>query len=297
MMSAFAAFQGWDALYAFAYAHNRELEARQVSSYFDIKADTCRLAHMPACVALFVRRDVSTAKELNTVSVSPAAEREALYESMNPWTLNTDGFGMDGLRALQHAIGIQLKNDDQQLELPKSEEPQDHEYLSDTHQLRWNTTVPSAGYFLADTPRTKLFTGFVHGRSFQLSDVKLDIGTTKLDWATVSLVCLDGKSFTDSGRILITATGCQQNQGAQLEQRGEERVTLGRRWGHAPVQCEGIPATITLPPTNGSIELFPLDERGDRRKAIEVSVTSAGTELQLKPEHKTVWYELVIHNQ
>jgi hypothetical protein len=77
----------------------------------------------------------------------------------------------------------------------------------------------------------------------------------------------------------------------------EERVTLGRRWGNAPVLCEGIPATITLPPTDGEIELFPLDERGERRKAVEVSVTSAGTKIQLKPEHKTVWYELVIHDK
>jgi hypothetical protein len=293
MLSAFAAFQGWDALYAFAYAHNRDLEPRRVSSYFDIKADTCRLAHLPACVALFVRGDVATAKTQQVVGVSPVTERELLYESMNPWELNTEGFGLPGLHAMQHAIGIQLSDAD----IPhagQAEQPEQGEYVSDTGQLKWNTSIPSAGYFLADTPRTKLFTGFVRGRSFKLSDMQLDIGPTQEDWATISLVCLDGQTFAEPGRILISATGVQHNQDAVLERMSDNRVTYGRRWGGEPVLCEGIPVKIRLPSPSGKVQLFPLDERGERMNAVSFTATPSGVSIELKPQFKTVWYELVI---
>jgi hypothetical protein len=295
MLSAFAAFQGWDAVYAFAYAHNRDLEPRKISSYFDIKADTCRLVHLPACVALFVRGDVATAKTQEVVGVAPATERESLYESMNPWALNTDGFGLNGLRALQHAIGIQLSDADIPYSKP-AEQSEQGEYVSDTGQLRWNTTLDSAGYFLADTPRTKLFTGFVRGRSFKLSDMQMDIGPTQEDWATISLVCLDGQTFAEPGRILISATGMQHNQDAVLERSSDSRVTYGRRWGSEPVLCEGIPVEIRLPFPGGKVQLFPLDERGERKRAASVTVTPTAAKIELKPQFKTVWYELVIED-
>ncbi len=297
MLAAFAGFQGWDALYAFAYAHNGEYEPRRISSFFDIKADTCRLVHMPACAALFVRGDVKRAEQLDAVVVSPVAEREALYETMDPWSLTAERFGSGPLRSLQHGIGMQLQ-DTSEVQPPRITSPTNESdaaaLLSDTGQLRWDATVPGAGYFWADTPRTKLFTGFVHGRSFAMSGVTLTIGKSKLDWATVSLVCLDGQSFSDSGRVLIAATGWQQNQNARLQNLGDDRATLGRQWGDAPVLCEGIAAEITLPVTNREVRLFPLDESGNRRKGIVIPAASGGAKVIIGPQHRSVWYEVVI---
>ncbi len=98
---------------------------------------------------------------------------------------------------------------------------------------------PGAGYFTVNTPRSKLFTGFVRERSFTLGDVSLQIGKTRLDWATVSLVALDGKGFDAPGRVLVVATGLVQNTDAELESLGNDRVTLLQPLGARTWCCAG----------------------------------------------------------
>ena len=168
------------------------------------------------------------------------------------------------------------------------------EFVSDTGQLRWNLSEPGAGYFTVDTPRSKLFTGFVRGRTFQLGNVTLKIGPTRLDWATVSLVAVDGKGFDRPGRILIAATGLVQNTGATLRKLDGDKVTLDDQWGKAPLLCEGVPAQLTLPVAASRVQVYPLDESGNRRKAIPVTSRDGQALVTLAPQCKTVWYEVEI---
>jgi len=296
MLAAMAAFQAWDGIFSFAYCHNSDFEPQRISSYFDIKADTVKLAHMPASAALFLRGDVAPARKTLVATMEPDAEREKLYETGDPWTLTASTFGIDPRLALSHAVALDIgKATDQPAEenLPTVAE-NEVTFRSDTGQLRWDVSADGAGYFVADTPRTKLFTGFVRGRTFQLGDVSLKIGNTRLDWATVSMVCLDSDGFGEKGRILVAATGAMQNKDAKIEDLGNNRITLRNQWGGEPVMCEGIPAEIVLPVAADRVTLYSLDESGNRRGAVPVSEERGKTQLTLSPEHRTVWYEVDI---
>jgi len=296
MLAAMAAFQEWDGIFSFAYCHNSDFEPQRISSYFDIKADTVKLAHMPACAALFLRGDVAPARTTLVATIKPDAERQKLYETGDPWALNASNFGIDPRLSLLHAVAISTGKPTDRLveeELPTLAESE-VVFQSDTGQMRWDVSEDGAGYFVADTPRTKLFTGFVRGRTLQLGDVSLRIGETRLDWTTVSMVCLDSDGFGKKGRILITATGAMQNKDAKLEDLGTGRITLGNQWGNEPVVCEGIPAEIVLPVAADRVTLYPLDEAGNRRGAVPVSEKQGKTQLTLSPEHRTVWYEAEI---
>ena len=167
-------------------------------------------------------------------------------------------------------------------------------FVSDTGQLRWDVSRDKAGFFTVDTPRTKVFTGFVRGRSFELGDVRLSVGKTRLDWATVSMVCLDGEGFGRPGRILIAATGLVHNRGAKLREVGDDRVTFGRDWGADPVMCEGVPAEIILPVEAGRVRAYALDEAGNRRGEIEAANHAGRAKIVLAARYKTVWYEVEI---
>jgi hypothetical protein len=167
-------------------------------------------------------------------------------------------------------------------------------FLSDTVELCWDVGRKGAGYFIVNTPRTKLFTGFPAGRTFSLGDVELRIGRTRLDWATVSMTVIEGEDFSKAGRILIAATGLVENQGMELQQLGEGRVTLGNRWGGEPIMCEGVPAEILLPVAASRVKLFPLDEHGDRREAVSATASDGKSLLSIGRGHKTVWYEVEI---
>ncbi len=296
MLAALAGFQSWDGIYSFAYCHNTDFEPRRVSSYFDIKCNTAQLVHLPACAALFTRGDVAPARQTVLATVPEDAQRERLRESGDPWQLNTENFGVDPRVSLLHRIAMQLTPAEAQTSADAVQEQADapNRFVSDTGQLVWDMSEANAGYFTVDTPRTKLFTGFVRDRSFALGDVQLRIGKTRNDWATVSLVCINGEDFDDSGRILIAATGVMLNQGAQLQDLGERRVTLGRNWGAEPVMCEGVPATVSLPVSAERVTLYPLDEAGNRRSAIGVENRDGQAELVLSADYKTVWYEVEV---
>jgi hypothetical protein len=168
------------------------------------------------------------------------------------------------------------------------------EFVSDNGALRWNVSRPAQGYFVADTPRTKLLTGFVGGGTFKLGEVTLDFGETRLDWATVSLTCLDGEGFDRPGRILVAATGWRQNTDWELEELGDERITLRNRWGREPVLCEGVPASIVLPVASGRVECYALDESGNRSTPAPTDSADGQTRLQLDPKYQTLWYEVVV---
>ncbi len=296
MIAAFASLQDWDGVFSFAYCHNANFEPRKVDSYFDIKGDTTKLAHMPACVAMFLRGDVAAAKELLTVPLSGDMERTMLHQTRSAWTLNAGQLGLDLRWSLKHRIGLDLSDTGDvsgKKTFPQIPAGSDV-FESDTGQVRWDVSQRDAGYFSVNTPRCKLWTGFVRGRTFELGNVTLKIGKTRLDWATVSMVAMDGQDFDQPGRILVAATGWQQNADAELEELGGNRVTLRDRWGNEPVLCEGVPAEITLPVEAAKVRFFPLDESGNRRKAAPVFEAENKAKLILGPQHVTVWYEVEI---
>jgi hypothetical protein len=291
-----AAFQAWDGIYSFAYCHNTDFEPQRVSSYFDIKANTVQLVHLPACAALFLRGDVSPAQETLLAAVTEDSQRDTLYETGDPWQLTATNFGIDSQQSLLHGVAMQLESEDAGKPVGNSPVlPEEAKrFVSDTGQIRWDVSQPGAGYFSVDTPRTKLFTGFVRERPIELGNVLIRIGKTRGDWATISMVCIDGDGFDSRGRILIAATGAMQNRGAVLEDLGNNRVTLGRQWGTDPVLCEGIPAEIVLPTAAERVTLYPLDEAGSRRAAVEPGEEGGQAKLVIAPDHQTVWYEAVI---
>ncbi len=292
MIAAFGAFQSWGGIFPFAYCHNAEFEPRRIGSYFDINCHTAKMAHIPACAALFLRGDVAAARKALEVGLSAEQERQKLHETLNVWDLTAEDLGLDPRWSLRHGIALDLKGETTPgiAEIPEDVSV----WHSDTGQLRWDVSQPGAGYFVADTPRTKLFTGFVRGRTFPLGDVQLKVGPTRLDWATISLVAIDGDGFDSPGRILVTATSWVQNQGMELEDLGGDRVTLGRNWGTEPVLCEGVPAEIVLPVAADRVRLYPLDESGNRRAPVPCSDRGGKTALPLDPKHKTIWYEVEI---
>ena len=292
MIAAFGAFHRWDGVFSFTYSHDDAFQPRKIANYFDVQSNTTRLAHMPACAALFLRGDVAEAKRTISAGLSPELEREKLRQTLTPRSLTADSLGLDPRLSLLHAMAVDLKGraTTDVPELGKDAKV----FVSDTGQLRWDTSREGAGYFTVDTPKAKLFTGFVAGRTFELGDVWIKIGPTKLDWATISMVALDGDSFDSPGRILIAATGWSQNTGRVPEEVGTDRITLSNRWGDEPILCEGVPASIGLPVKADRVKLYPLDEAGNRRNAVRVKEINGRASLPLSAEHRTVWYEVEI---
>jgi len=296
MIAAMAAFQGWNGVFSFAYSHDTDFEPRRIKGFFDIKSDPAKLVHMPAAVAMFVRGDVARAKRLVAVNVSAEDQRRLLYKTLSPWSLTAAGFGLDPAVALADGVAMRLETNGVQSVAPERHGAVgDRRVLvSDTGQLRWDFLVDGAGTLCVNTPRTKFFTGFVRGREFALGDVRLAIGETRLDWATISMVVMEGQGFDSPGRILLAATGVVRNQDARPARVENNRITLANRWGSEPVVCEGVPVDVGLPVPAGRVRCFALDGAGEPTQAVEIVSRGGHAWLRLGPRYKTVWYAIDI---
>ncbi len=293
MIAAFGRFQKWDGIFSFAYSHNQDFEPHKITSHFDIKGDPAKMAHHIAAAALFLRSDAAEARTMFEGRISAIEERYILYRTLDAHSLTAEepdiGFGLNF--AMGGGVALRLVADSLHGTTPIASSP---ERTSDTGQLHWDFWNANAGFFIVDTPKTKVFTGFSRGRTFTMGDVLLKLGQTKRDWATITMTAIDGADLRSPGRILLAATGDVQNTGAQIQDLGNDRITLGNNWGDAPVLCEGIDAELTLPVNSKSLRFYALDESGNRKATIPVQSQSDKTLLKIGPQYKTVWYEIEI---
>ena len=298
MLAAFGRFQKWNGVFQYTYAHKVETEPDSLTGYFDLDVHALQLVHSPACAAMFERGDVKEAEFTITHTLTDETELDILSKDLTPQSLK---FPLNGKETAINAylcfcaLNVQIDDKISPSDLSR------HEFLREklthppTGELRWDTgdTDANAGYFTVDTTSTKLFAGFVKGRTFEFENMKLEIGTTELDFATVSLF---RPELREKNVYLLAATGTMRNTNGEPKIWPRENtwdpndsITLGDKWGTAPVLCEGIPLKLSMK-NGGTWQVWPLDTAGNRKS--EKPLTFTNGQIELGPEHRTLWYEL-----
>ena len=318
LISAYGALQDWNAIYSFAWRHGNDFDSGMIASFFDIESDAARLVHFPACVHAFVRGDIQNAKTICAGEMSREIEQKLHRESLQPFGINTQKVGIPSEQALIHAIGLESIPNEERLregtafeqwirvtsEQPMTIPQGTSVYQSDTDELCWDVTQKDAGFFTASSPKTKMVTGFIRGRTATLDDVSIEIGKTRSDWATITLTTMDGADMTreslrntkEPTTILLAATGEQQNTEMKLRQEGT-RVTCGDQWGRSPILCEGVTANVRLPVETRRVSVRPLDGAGrptGRIVPLQGQNADADAMIPIGPEFRTLWYVIEI---
>ena len=75
--------------------------------------------------------------------------------------------------------------------------------------------------------------------------------------------------------------------------RDDKKTSLGRVWGKAPTRVEGLAARIVLPVHASRVDVWALDENGNRKQALPVSGRDRA-QIELGPQYQTLWYEVEI---
>ena len=301
ILRAIGAFQGWDGVFEYTYNHRALAEPDHNTYFFSMVARTDVLAHMPACAAMFLRGDVAEGPDGLAAPMPFAGYLDRLTKrgAIGQGIVSL-GYPADYFFLRRVAVDVSAAAATTSAVPPAVSAALAAGALTNgTGQLVWNREVPGAGFFLADTPNTKLFTGFPKGRAVALGGVGLAVGETRLGWATVSLTSLDATGFGEGGRparILLAATGVSQNSGAVLTPTGKGQVSCrGADWGRGPVMNEGVPAVVTLPAEASRVSCWALDEAGNRREAVPAEASGPNrAAVVLGPRYRTVWYELAV---
>lgn len=276
LLCAYAALQDWDGVFAFAYSHRTDDWNKQYfPSFFDIDQHPAKMATLPASLALFLRGDVARAngEAVAAVSLDRAIERVARSGPR----LGAEQFGIPALAAFVRRVGVRAGEPEKPVSMMVSA----RRIMSDTSELVWDT---ENRVVLANTPRSKMVVGALHGQTISLGDVRISPGKGQA-WACIQLTVMAGDDFQGARRILVTATGVAENSG--LKWRDAAKTSVGKDWGTAPSLVEGIEATIELP-NSGRAKAWALDERGQRRAEVPLK----DGKLRVGPEYRTLWYEV-----
>ncbi len=295
MLRSYGALQGWDGVFEYTFHHRKDFQLNHNKYFFSISDRTDVLAHLPACAAIYLRGDVKEAKKSIEAPLDYATYFDRLVTDKAVGA-NISAAGFDTRLSMIHKTGVKLNSTDK-YDFAITSDPTAKVLISDTEELTWNREKEGAGFFTINTDNCKLFTGFPEGRKIYLDDVELLIGDTRLGWATVSLMSQNANGFgkdQKSSKVLVTATGLVENKGMKIKEVDENHITL-TDWGEGPVLAEGIPVTITLLSNPNKIKCYALNPEGERKIEVPVKATRGLSEIKLKPDYKTVWYEIEIN--
>lgn len=296
LLSAYASLQDWDAIYAFSYSHRRDdWDTRRIPNFFDIDQHPLKMVTLIPASAIFLRGDVKPANKEVVVKIDKKRELEILPYTW-AWDLVHAGrAGVPPEASLIHRVAIAAEGQ----RIPSNAlKPEDvrvegNRFVSDTGELVWDLTQRGRGVVTVNSPSSKAVIGFGGGKRFDLGGVVIEPGQTLQDgWCAITLTVMKG-SLQGSAplSVLVTATGYAEN--TDMGWKDETKSSVGRNWGRAPSLVEGIPARITLPILAEGLEVWALDERGQRKERLRVETDAQGKAvIEIGPQYKTLWYEI-----
>jgi hypothetical protein len=287
MAASFAAAQNWDAIWLFDYASATDGWGRQaMSGYFDIDMNPAKWGFMRAGAAVF--RSESRLQAGKTDPTRASAELQAA-KAIAKLQLK---YGDNMLRVLTGTSGI-THNDMLQTQIlgwriDNSGLTPQSASLQPQSRLKWSVDTGGRGFYQAGGPpaagqhaaagQAQVYAG--HAKRFEDStDGRIHI--TSPDFVALTVTPLD------RGNILITACGRCENTGMQFS---PDRRTVGRNWGHAPVQIEAVRGSLVVP--DGKWTCHALAPDGSSKQQVPVSYENGRGTLTLSPEYGTMWYLL-----
>jgi hypothetical protein len=286
LAAAYASLHDWDGFFPFAYSHRSgNWDQAGFTSFFDIDRHPTKMATLPIAAAMFRRQDVSAGAEPIVVSMTEARAIEETSKSGSWWS--AESLGVTKLMSLRAPVAIKLSDTVRRTDAasPEAGKP----VVSTTSELNWNAP---AKHVTVDTKLTKSLIGAVTDAPVALGGVTIHALPNSQNWAAIAMTVMEGDGFDSPAKILLVAAGNVENAGMQW--KSDAKNSVGRDWGTGPAIVEGVSAKITLPVKPTRVKVWTLDERGHRRDAIEAKPLDEHTLIEIGPDAKTIWYEIVI---
>ncbi len=296
LIAAYGALQDWDAIIFFAYdaMANDNWNARYFNDFFSMNAHPTKMANLAVAANLYRRGHVSPAQQAVVMNFDPDTELDVLATRGAAWNIaNGAHLAVPDTLVLVNRLALDVSPEPQGLAVPPAA-PSGNLVVSDTQQLRWDLTRSNRGLVSVDTPQTKAVIGFGDGRVVELGNVRISVGTTLQNWATVALSLQEG-SFAQpqaGARGFLVTTGQAENTAMQW--KDSTRTSVGTQWGRAPTLVEVIPAVIDLPFSADRTRVWVLDESGQRRESLAVTDNGGQARITLTLAAASLWYEVEV---
>jgi len=315
-LAAFGAFQDWDSIMHFAYAHNRNWDDA-VPNGFNLTGDWTKWVNLGQAAWLFRSGAVRAARESIDLPLSEALRLRATREQRNSainFFLNT-ALGWNSANAFLHAVHLVKDGEGPAPETARAS-PQPP-YRSDTGEL---TFERDGRLCLIHADKAAGVFGFAGSNKITAGAIDVELAPSARGFAAVLLTSLDGEPLAASGRMLLTNPGyALRTQPGSNPQRPQALVNYGttRDWwtlerepgypnkpsgnlnsGSLPVWMERVECHLTLRTGAARITVYPLDAAGARQRPLEetdLARVEGGFRIHLQAEGQVLapWYEII----
>lgn len=276
LFAAYAAFQEWDGVYQFAYAHSGKVmfDLNAAGHYFDLSRDPAKaLAHKLAA-RIFLYGEIKPAPA--TVALTPADNKN----DRDPWPDNALALGFVaklGSDVGKPGVKYDIKLDQQFFKnkpfhnfnakkiLPEG-------YLSNSGKLFWTPQLrfePGKGTFRLTSDGAEVIS-LQAKQSLKGKRLEVENGGAE---ATVAIIPQDTTSFKSVKRlILIHLTDCQTTD-RHFSNRSMSQLN---DWGKTPFLVRRNSAKVTLNLEGKEWKVYSLGLDGARKKEIPYTTTGDG---------------------
>lgn len=298
LLAAYAALQDWDGIWFFDYGWGNDAPLPgtaqpmgRIRGYFDTGQHPARMANLLLAANLFRRGDISPARGEVRAALTPEAELDLLVRRASAWSVfSSSQLEIPGALALSRRLSVDYGPSASGDPPPPAPSP-GTVMASDTGELRW-VPLTAGGYVTLQTPRTLGAVGFLADRELALGDLRVEVLTNSLRWATLGLTRLRGDSWNSGCTALLVATARCENTGQTWRTTEHDNLS---DWGHAPTLIETVPLRITFPAAAAQVHAWALDERGQRKAPAQVEASPTGEAVVVtRPNDATLWYEIEV---
>ena len=289
MLNSIAAFQGWDGIYHFTF--DRPYEQGKIGGFFSSSGHPLKQVFLPIGAVMFRMNGVKQGQNMVQLQIP---EREILNQLVKHGNLlRLHGSNMDkiweeagGSYALPVMNPFEVKFGGESLQLSTKIEEPSGIWQGETGEIIWDNTDSLNATFLVNSPYVKSTVGYIGGKRIDLGGIAVSMDSTPYNWACISLATLDGKSITESSKMLLVVAGRAENADMGWN---EARTTVGDKWGASPTKVEGIPVRIGFSNMK-SLKVSALDPEGNVSIEIPVYGNKKEQRINLDSRYKTLWF-------
>ncbi len=311
ILATFAAFQDWDAIMHFAYAHGHEWETNYPNG-LNLQGDWTKYPNIGQSAWLLRSGAIQSAKQVITIPLSQELRLRAGQERANGKVLDflKSATGYDAAVALLHRVAIQADSEHRIPEAVKTAGAPP--YRSDTGEMEYD---PGQKLFLIHAPQAAGVMGFAGRKTVTAGAIDVRLAADDPGFASILVTALDGKDIAQSTRLLLSTPGYTlRTQPGSNPPRPQKLIPRGKGYwtlepelgankpsgpmdrGTGPVWMKRVESFVTLRTSAKNLVVYPLDGRGARVDAVrDVEKIAGGFRIHLQASGQVFspWYELV----
>jgi hypothetical protein len=279
MLVSFASVQDWDALYQFCYGNNiRIFKDPKLSGYFTLGSHSGQLVFAPLASIIF-RQGLISPEELSSTLELPEPYLDSTLADgyLSPTKLvGGDVFTREQEIGSRFSVSFPKKGDKPKLIGGIGEPSMEFTWTRDGDRPNLQVAAPAA----------RIAVGEIGGQSVQLGDLSITARPPDGTWAAFAVAATDGRPLGESKKALLALVTRVENTNMGWN---EDRTTVGRKWGSAPLVAQGVPAELILPGKTKP-RVTALDSLGKPTASVPVTGVAGAWRVNLGPKFKTLWY-------